>query len=236
MKNMLKIDSLTASYDTASVLNGLSIHVDKGEMIALIGANGAGKSTLLNCISGFVKKTQGSVQFDGQELRGRSPHDISRMGLLHVPEGRQVVQDLSTLDNLLLGMSALSGRKPQHTLEDVFGLFPILQERRNQIAGTLSGGQQQMLAIGRALMGSPRLLMLDEPSLGLAPLIVSQVFTALKALKSQGMTILLVEQNARLALQASDRAYVLERGSISRHGPARDLANDPAVISSYLGH
>jgi len=209
--------------------------VSEGEFIALIGPNGAGKSTLLNCLSGVVRPTGGSIRFQDQELLGVAPWHIARRGLLQVPEGRQILPNLTVRENLTLGATALSGRTPTYTLERINNLFPILAERREQRAGSLSGGQQQMLAIGRALMGAPRLLLLDEPSLGLAPVIVTQVFEALRALNAEGLTILLVEQNARQALLATDRAYVIERGCVVHEGLSADLAADPAIVSHYLG-
>ncbi|HSV79893.1 MAG TPA: ABC transporter ATP-binding protein [Ramlibacter sp.] len=232
---MLDIQKLNAAYHQAEVLRGVSLQVGEGEMVALIGPNGAGKSTLLNAISGFVPKRSGSICFDGQELIGVPPHQVSCRGLLQVPEGRLIISDLTTLDNLLLGQSACGTRAPRFTVDDVFRLFPILKERAGQMAGTMSGGQQQMLAIGRALLGSPRLLLLDEPSLGLAPAIVKQMFRALRTLNSEGLTVLLVEQNARLALDITDRAYVLERGAIVHEGQSRDLKTDPHIARLYLG-
>ena len=203
---MLQVTGLTAGYSGIKALRGAALSVSEGEFIALIGPNGAGKSTLLNCLSGVVRPTGGSIRFQDQELLGVAPWHIARRGLLQVPEGRQILPNLTVRENLTLGATALSGRTPTYTLERINNLFPILAERREQRAGSLSGGQQQMLAIGRALMGAPRLLLLDEPSLGLAPVIVTQVFEALRALNAEGLTILLVEQNARQALLATDRA------------------------------
>ena len=232
---ILMVKDLRASYSGIQALRGVSISVGEGEMVALIGPNGAGKSTLLNCLSGVVAPAAGSVRFEGREIAGASPWTISRAGLLQVPEGRQILADMSVLENLQLGTTALAGRAPVFSLERVYGLFPVLAERAAQIAGSLSGGQQQMLAIGRALMGAPRILLLDEPSLGLAPVVVQQVFAALARLNAEGMTILLVEQNARQALSSSARAYVLEQGRIVREGASAALARDPAVIAHYLG-
>jgi branched-chain amino acid transport system ATP-binding protein len=232
---MLVVKDLHAQYSGIRALKGVSFHVDNGEMVALIGPNGAGKSTLLNCISGIVKPASGSIMLEGAELAGMPAFKVSRIGVLQSPEGRQVLADMTVLENLQVGAIALGDRKPTHTLERVYELFPILSERREQRAGSLSGGQQQMLAIGRALMGAPRILLLDEPSLGLAPVIVQQVFAALAQLKAEGMTILLVEQNAHQALRASDRAYVLEQGRFVHSGPSEVLANDPNVIALYLG-
>ncbi len=234
-QTILQVTGLTAGYSGIKALRGAALSVSEGEFVALIGPNGAGKSTLLNCLSGVVRPTGGSIRFQGQELLGVAPWHIARRGLLQVPEGRQVLPNLTVRENLTLGATALSGRTPTYTLERINALFPILAERREQRAGSLSGGQQQMLAIGRALMGAPRLLLLDEPSLGLAPVIVTQVFAALRALNSEGLTILLVEQNARQALLATDRAYVIERGCVVHEGRSADLAADPAIVSHYLG-
>lgn len=233
---MLKITNLSASYSGISALHGVSLDVDTGEMIALIGANGAGKSTLLNCISGIVPAAAGSAAFKGAELRGKRPAAIARLGLLQVPEGRQILGDLSVQENLQLGELALGGRSATWSYDKVVDLFPVLGKRQEQRAGSLSGGEQQMLAIGRALMGAPEMLLLDEPSLGLAPIIVDQVFAVLKQLNEAGLTILLVEQNARRALGVASRAYILERGKVVREGSAAEIAADPQVVSYYLGN
>ena len=233
---ILKVEDITASYAGIEALRGVSLHIEQGEMVALIGANGAGKSTLLNCLSGTVRTRRGTITFDGQIISGLKPHKVSRRGLLQVPEGRQILVDLTVEENLLLGALARGSRPATHQVSDVFSLFPILEERRNQRGGTLSGGQQQMLAIGRALMGGPKLLLLDEPSLGLSPLITDQVFDALQELNRNGLTILLVEQNAHRALQATSRAYLLEHGKMVYDGRSADLANDEKVIAHYLGH
>ena len=232
---MLTVNNLSAAYSGIKALRGASLTVHEGEFVALIGPNGAGKSTLLNCLSGVVRPTAGSIRFMGQELVGVAPWNVARKGLLQVPEGRQILPILSVRENLTLGATALSGRASTYSLERIHTLFPILAERREQRAGSLSGGQQQMLAIGRALMGAPRLLLLDEPSLGLAPVIVIQVFEALRMLNAQGLTILLVEQNARQALLATDRAYVIEQGRVVHEGPSAALAADPAIVAHYLG-
>jgi branched-chain amino acid transport system ATP-binding protein len=204
-------------------------------MVALIGSNGAGKSSLLNGLSGIISSRSGSVQMSGREIGRLSAYRIARLGLIQVPEGRHILGQQSVLENLLLGRLALGGRHEERGLEDIFKLFPILEERQRQRAGSLSGGQQQMLAIGRALMGSPQVLLLDEPSLGLAPIITDQVFAALRALNAAGLTILLVEQNARRALTASQRAYILERGQIAYFGESATLLHDQRVTESYLG-
>ena len=233
---MLKITNLSASYSGISALHGVNLDVDTGEMIALIGANGAGKSTLLNCISGIVSAAAGSAAFKGAELRGKRPAAIARLGLLQVPEGRQILGDLSVQENLQLGELALGGRSATWSYDKVVDLFPVLGKRQEQRAGSLSGGEQQMLAIGRALMGAPEMLLLDEPSLGLAPIIVDQVFAVLKQLNEAGLTILLVEQNARRALGVASRSYILERGKVVREGSAAEIAADPQVVSYYLGN
>ena len=233
---MLKITNLSASYSGISALHGVNLDVDTGEMIALIGANGAGKSTLLNCISGIVPAAAGSAVFKGAELRGKRPAAIARLGLLQVPEGRQILGDLSVQENLQLGELALGGRSATWSYDKVVDLFPVLGKRQEQRAGSLSGGEQQMLAIGRALMGAPEMLLLDEPSLGLAPIIVDQVFAVLTQLNEAGLTIMLVEQNARRALGVASRAYILERGKVVREGSAAEIAADPQVVSYYLGN
>ena len=232
---MLEVDQLRAGYRGIEALRGVDLRVAEGEMVAIIGANGAGKSTLLNCLSGVVRATGGGIRFDGGDITRRSPHRVARAGLLHVPEGRQMLADMSVHENLLLGALARGPRAPRYDLERVLALFPILHERLRQAAGTLSGGQQQMLAIGRALMGSPRVLLLDEPSLGLSPLITQQVFAVLATLHREGLTIVLVEQNARRALAVTQRAYVLDRGAIMLQGASGALAVDPRVIAHYLG-
>ncbi|NDZ17465.1 ABC transporter ATP-binding protein [Variovorax sp. WS11] len=232
---MLTITNLHTSYRGIHALRGVSLHVAQGEMVALIGSNGAGKSTLLNSISGVVKSGSGSISFDGAEITNISPWLTSRAGLIQVPEGRQIIPDLTVLENLEVGTTAVAGRPRRYELADVYELFPVLAERKAQFAGSLSGGQQQMLAIGRALMGSPRVLLLDEPSLGLAPLVIGQVFVALKRINQQGLTVLLVEQNARKALELTDRAYVLDQGAIVLEGPSAALAADSTMTAHYLG-
>ncbi len=233
---ILEVKDLAAAYSGIEALRGVSLHIEVGEMVALIGANGAGKSTLLNCLSGTVRPKRGSIRFEGGEIAGMKPHRVSRQGLLHVPEGRQILVELTVEENLQLGELARGSRGSNFGLGDVYRLFPILEERRTQRGGTLSGGQQQMLAIGRALMGGPKLLLLDEPSLGLSPLITDQVFDALRSLNDAGLTILLVEQNAHRALQATKRAYLLEHGEMAFQGNSADLINDEKVIAHYLGH
>jgi len=232
---MLTVENLAVAYDGIAALRGIDLVVREGEMVALIGPNGAGKSTLLNALSGVVRPRSGSIAFAGRALAGMAPFQISRLGLLQVPEGRQILADLSVEENLQLGTLALGERTVRHDLAAVNTLFPILAERRRQLAGSLSGGQQQMLAIGRALMGAPDMLLLDEPSLGLAPLICAQVFHALAALNAQGLTILLVEQNATRALASATRAYVLEQGRIVHEGASAELAADGRIAAHYLG-
>ncbi|AWJ93934.1 ABC transporter ATP-binding protein (plasmid) [Azospirillum baldaniorum] len=230
---MLEIQDLVTAYDGIRALRGVTLTVPAGAMVALIGPNGAGKSTLLNSVSGVVTPASGRIRFDGAEIAGLPAHRVARRGLLQVPEGRQILGPLSVEENLRLGRLA-AGTRGTADIDEVYALFPILAERRRQEGGSLSGGQQQMLAIGRALMGRPRLLMLDEPSLGLSPLMAAQVFAALETLRRSGLTILLVEQNARRALDATGHAYVLEQGRIVHQGPSGALARDPAVVRHYL--
>jgi branched-chain amino acid transport system ATP-binding protein len=234
---MLKIADLKTQYGAISALKGVSLEVAKGQMVALIGPNGAGKTTLLNSISGLLRLAAGSVSIDGRTTTGLPAYEVARIGLLQVPEGRRILGPLSVEENLELGRLAIGKREVAKgdDLERVYSLFPILKERRKQTGGSLSGGQQQMLAIGRALMGQPRVLLLDEPSLGLAPVVVNQVFDALVNLNKEGLTILLVEQNARRALGVADYGYVLEQGRIVHDGPCSELANDPKIIAHYLG-
>ena len=232
---MLEISDLHAGYSGNQVLHGISLSVAEGEMVAIIGPNGAGKSTLLNCISGILPVTGGSIKLAGRDITGEAAFLISRSGLLQVPEGRQILGDLTVLENLQLGVTALHRRKPTHDLTRIYALFPILEKRSLQRAGSLSGGEQQMLAIGRALMGAPRLLLLDEPSLGLSPLLTQVVLGALRELNAAGLTILLVEQNARQALRSTNRAYLVEQGRVVQHGKSEALARDPGIIAHYLG-
>ena len=232
---MLDIANLHAGYSGNEVLHGVSLDVAEGEMVAIIGPNGAGKSTLLNCISGLLPTRRGTIKLAGRDITGDAAFQISRSGLLQVPEGRQILGDLTVLENLQLGVTALHRRKPTHDLRRIYTLFPILEERNQQRAGSLSGGQQQMLAIGRALMGGPRLLLLDEPSLGLSPLLAQTVLGALRELNREGLTILLVEQNARQALRSTNRAYLIEQGRVVQSGKSDMLARDPTVIAHYLG-
>ncbi len=236
---LLEIDRINTFYGKIQALKSISLHVDPGEIVALVGANGAGKTTLLNTISGLLRARSGRILFDGQDITRRRAAQIVRAGVIHVPERRQVFGTLTVYDNLLLGAYQRyrrDGRKAVlRDMDHVFELFPRLKERRKQLAGTLSGGEQQMLAIGRGLMARPKLLLLDEPSLGLAPLIVKHLFELIASLRDEGQTVLLVEQNARAALKLADRAYVLETGRIVLEGDARELLEDPRVQAAYLG-
>ena len=235
---MLKVETLSVDYGGVRALVNVSFDVAEGSMTALIGPNGAGKTTILNAISGAIVPSGGRVIFAGKDIVGMPAHKIARIGLLHVPEGRQILGPLSVTENLELGRLALGNRAggDADDLARVYSMFPILKARQSQEGGSLSGGEQQMLAIGRALMGRPRLLLLDEPSLGLSPLITDQVFAALRRLNEEGLTILLIEQNARRALDLTQQAYVIEQGRIVQSGRSADLANDPAIIAHYLGH
>jgi branched-chain amino acid transport system ATP-binding protein len=233
---MLRIDGLTAAYDGPAALTNVSLRVDKGEILGLLGANNSGKSTLINCISGLVRPLAGRIVFEGADITRLKPHERVTGGIVQVPEGRQVFAQMSVMENLLLGGTSRAAR-PQRAirLEQVFTLFPRLAERRPQPAGTLSGGEQQMLAIGRALMSGPRLLMLDEPSLGLSPLFVQIIFKALAELNAQGLTILLIEQNLTLTLAYAARGVVLERGQIAVEGTREMLKSDARTRAAYLG-
>jgi branched-chain amino acid transport system ATP-binding protein len=233
---LLAIDNLEVSYGGIKALQGIDLRVFEGEVVSLIGANGAGKSTTLKAISRIVKPGSGSIRFAGKELLSMRPEQVVAAGIAHSPEGRRVLTKLSVEDNLELGAYVTKDKERIRTdIEAQFDLFPRLKERRAQLSGTLSGGEQQMLAIARALMSRPKLLLLDEPSLGLAPIIVQEVFRTIDLLKSTGVTILLIEQNANLALRHSDRAYVLETGRISMSGPADELLQDERVKAAYLG-
>lgn len=233
---MLKVEKLCSGYGRIRVLYDVSLEVKRGEIVALIGSNGAGKTTLLRSLSGVHPITGGSIQFEGQAIQGLSPAARVGLGVSQVPEGRQVFSTLTVEDNLRLGAYL---RKDIDSIRDdmdrAYAMFPILAEKRAQDAGNLSGGQQQMLAIARALMARPKLILLDEPSLGLAPLIISQVFDAIRTLSASGVTFLLVDQNAHAALSIADRAYVLENGLISHSGPSEDLLKDPRISDLYLG-
>ncbi len=235
----LEVEGLEVAYGPVRALHGVSLRVDPGEIVAVIGANGAGKSTLLRAISGLLRPRAGRIWFDGQEITGWPPERIVARGLVHIPERRQLFVSMSVEDNLRLGaylrLQRGERKAVEEDLERVYEVFPRLKERRRQLAGTLSGGEQQMLAIGRGLMARPRMLLLDEPSLGLAPLLVQELFRIIVALREQGLTLLLVEQNARQALRVADRAYVMETGRIVREGPAVAILEDPALQAAYLG-
>ena len=230
---LLEVHDLQASYGAIKALRGLSFQVEQGQVVSLIGANGAGKSTTLNTVSGLLKPTGGRVIFAGHDITGWRADRVTALGLIQVPEGRQIIAPMSVYENLIVGTR--SDANLQADLDDIYTRFPRLYERRDQRAGLLSGGEQQMLAVGRALMMHPRLLMLDEPSMGLAPLIVNEIFRIIADIKAQGIPILLVEQNARKALQIADYAYVLERGLIAHQDQAAALQQNTSVIAAYLG-
>ena len=236
---LLEVKDLTVYYGTVLALDSISLHVDEGEIVAVIGPNGAGKSTALKAICGLIQlggNNSGKFVFEGQEIKNLQPYQLVKKGICLVPEGRRVFSTMNVLDNLRMGAYTLNDRsKIEETLEKVFSLFPKLKERQNQRAGTLSSGEQQMLAIGRALMLQPKLLLIDEPSIGLSPNYVQLVFEKLKEINTNGTAILLVEQNARIALQFSDRAYVFEVGKIPMEGPSEDLLENEKVRDSFLG-
>lgn len=233
---MLEVFDMKVSYGNITAVKGISFSVKKGECVALIGSNGAGKSTTLKALSGLLPVSEGRIKFQGNGIQGMKPWKIVKSGLIHVPEGRQIFGKLTVSENLRLGGYHIRDRKIlQERSDKVFALFPILKEREKQKAGSLSGGEQQMLAIGRALMAEPQMLLLDEPSLGLAPIVVKQVFEVIKKLKETGMTVLLVEQNAYEALKISERAYILETGLINMEGRSNELIYDEKVKAAYLG-
>jgi len=232
---MLKIDELSVSYGVIKALKNVNIEVKEGSITAILGANGAGKSTLLKTISGLIESEYGSITLKDSDIHGFAAEKITQKGIIHVPEGRHVFKELSVYDNLKIGAFTLPKKDFQDTLNDVYTLFPILKERKDQQASLLSGGEQQMLAIGRGLMARPKLLILDEPSLGLAPLIVKNIFATLKRLNDEGMTILIVEQNALQTLKIADYAYVLQVGKIIQEGKSQTLLSDPKLIEAYLG-
>jgi branched-chain amino acid transport system ATP-binding protein len=236
MSAVLEFKHVYTRYGKVECLKGVNFFVNKGEIVALLGANGAGKSTVLRTISGLVCPAAGEVLFQEKAISDLSPEEIVGLGIAHVPEGRKIFGRLSVLENLELGAFIRRDRAgTQKDLEEMFEIFPILKKRLNQKAGTLSGGEQQMLAIGRGLMSRPSVLLLDEPSLGLAPILVSTIFKMIERIHAQGKTILLVEQNARMALKIADRAYVLETGQIVLEGPSRQIENSPAIKDAYLG-
>ena len=234
--SLLEIERLDVRYGGVRALHGISLHVDAGEIVTLLGANGAGKTTTLRAISALVRPHSGDVRFDGASIVRLPPHDVALLGIGHVPEGRRVFGRMTVRENLELGAYAVASRPVfAERLDEALTIFPRLRERIGQPAGTLSGGEQQMLAIARALMSAPRLLLLDEPSLGLSPILVQTIFGVLRTIHARGATILLVEQNARQALRVATRGYVLENGAIAREAPAADLLEDAAVVAAYLG-
>ena len=232
---MLDVHDLHVYYGEIHALKGVSLRVGHGEVVTLLGNNGAGKTTTLRTLSGLLAPREGDVRLDGTSLLGTAAHDIVQKGITHVPEGRRIFNRLTVVENLEMGAYTRSDRGIASDLERVFSVFPRLKERRTQVAGTLSGGEQQMLAIGRALMARPRLLLLDEPSMGLAPVLVEQIFETVQTINRQGVTILLVEQNAAMALSIAGRGYVLETGHIALEGTAAELADNPEVRRAYLG-
>jgi branched-chain amino acid transport system ATP-binding protein len=240
MQAMLSIDKLSAGYGKVQVLHGISIEVQRGQVVTLIGSNGAGKTTTMRAVSGMIAPSAGAISLNGRRIDGLESYDIAKLGLAHAPEGRRVFATMTVTDNLVLGaFPRFTGSRPKGDvagdLERAMDLFPRLKERRTQLAGTLSGGEQQMLAMARATMLNPEVVLLDEPSMGLAPILVAEVFRIIARLKEQGVTMLLVEQFASAALAVADYGYVLENGRISVHGPTDKLCNDPAVKAAYLG-
>jgi branched-chain amino acid transport system ATP-binding protein len=233
--NLLEVTDLWIAYERINAVRGVSFAVGEGEIVTLIGANGAGKSTILRAISGLLPVAKGSITFAGEDLLGLPAHLRAQKGIAHVPEGRGIFGNLTVLENLRLAAYARKDAQIQQDLDEVFQLFPRLHERRQQWGNTLSGGEQQMLAVGRALMSRGRLLLLDEPSMGLAPMLVREIFKVIQRLNQQGATILLVEQNANLALEVAHRAYILETGEISLSGPSAELKHHPQVVEAYLG-
>ncbi len=236
MANILQLKDVKMHYGPIAALKGIDLDVPQGQIVALLGANGAGKTTTLKVISGLLKPSGGQILFDEKEIAGKPAHRIARQGIMQSPEGRHVLLGLTVEENLKAGAYAIRSKaEVERNFRRVYDLFPRLEERKKQPSGTLSGGEQQMLAIGRALMGSPRLLLLDEPSLGLAPLLIKDIFATLKKIRDEGTTILIVEQNALATLKIADYAYVLELGKIRMHGKAQDLIRDPQLIEAYLG-
>lgn len=232
---MLNISALTTSYGSIKAIKGIDIDVPEGSIVSLIGANGAGKTTTMKSLVGLLKPQAGYIKFQGKEIQGLAPHKIVNLGMSLVPEGRNILSGMTVLENLEMGAYQRRDREVQADLEKVIRRFPILEERKQQLGGTLSGGQQQMLAIARALMARPKLLLLDEPSMGLAPLVVADIFRVIQEINQEGTTILLVEQNVRQALKIAHYAYVLETGKIVLHGEAQEVASNPRVMEAYLG-
>ncbi len=235
MGTLLKVDDINVYYGAIHAIKGVSFEVAEGEIVTLIGANGAGKSTTLKTISGLLRSKTGSITFQDKDISSVAPHKLVAHGLAHVPEGRRIFLQMTVEENLEMGAYIRSGKGVDGSLEEVYALFPRLKERRRQIGGTLSGGEQQMLAMGRALMSKPKLMMLDEPSMGLAPILVDQIFDIIKALHKNGTTILLVEQNAQMALSVANRGYVLETGKVVKSADAQELLTDESVKAAYLG-
>ncbi len=236
MEQILKVENLNVYYGMIQALRGISFEVNRGEIVSLIGANGAGKTTTLHTITGLIRPKEGNVLYKGEDITRVPAHKIVSMGMVHVPEGRRIFQGLSVYENLLMGAYSRKDKaEVAENMERVFAQFPRLAERKSQLAGTLSGGEQQMLAMGRALLSNPELIVLDEPSMGLSPLLVGEVFEIVKSFREAGKTVLLVEQNAKKALAVSDRAYVLENGVITMSGNAAELADDERVRKAYLG-
>lgn len=234
--SLLEVKDLHVSYGMIKAIHGVSFEVNQGEVIALIGANGAGKTTILHTITGLVPSTQGTITFQGKDITKTQGYKIVSLGMAHVPEGRRVFAQLSVYENLIMGAYTRKDKEEiQETLEKVYKRFPRLKERRNQLAGTLSGGEQQMLAMGRALMSHPQIILMDEPSMGLSPIFVNEIFDIIKEVSAQGTTVLLVEQNAKKALSIADRAYVLETGNIVLSGDAEELMNNDSIKKAYLG-
>ena len=231
---LLEIKNLRVSYGAIQAIKGIDLHVNKGEVVTILGANGAGKTTTLRTISGLLKSNDGQIIFDGKDITKTKAHEIVSLGMSHSPEGRRVFGTLSVEENLLMGAYTLKKFDPK-TLEWIYQILPRLKERKKQLAGTLSGGEQQMLAIGRAIMCNPKLLILDEPSLGLAPVLVKVIFKAIREISNAGVTVLLVEQNAKAALKLADRGYVLELGKITHEGSSHQLLNSEAIQEAYLG-
>jgi branched-chain amino acid transport system ATP-binding protein len=233
---LLNVDNLVVKYGMFRALDGLSIKVEEGQVVGIVGANGAGKSTMMNTVSGILRATSGSVTFEGADITKMPPHKITQLGLVQVPEGRRLFPDMTVKENMLVGSAHKRAKAERaENFERAYSLFPRLKERENQLAKTLSGGEQQMVAVGRALMGSPRILMMDEPSLGLAPIVIQEIFKVVQTLKEQGMTILLVEQNVHHCLQISDYAYVIETGELVLEGTGKVLLEDPHTKAAYLG-
>ena len=233
---MLEVKDLEVYYGIIQAIKGVSFHVEKGEVIALIGANGAGKTTILHTVTGLISPKKGSVIFEGKDITKVPAHKIVSMGMAHVPEGRRVFAELSVYENLKMGAYTRTDKAEiEESLKNVYKRFPRLEERKNQMAGTLSGGEQQMLAMGRALMSKPGIILMDEPSMGLSPILVNEIFDIIRSVSESGTTVLLVEQNAKKALSIADRAYVLETGNITLEGNAKDLLEDDSIKKAYLG-